>query len=378
MTITGINLITGLIGSGKSLHSVGLMAKEVESGRPTFACNYKGLNVPGVIEIEDPRQWQDLPTGSVLFVDEAQRFWRVRRSTEIPPEIQAMETSRGEEGVSIVLVTQQPTYIDKHIRGLVTRHTHVFRRMGLNAAELMTWERCHDDPMSAGSKDGADKVIWPYPKQDFTKYKSAEVHTVKRNLGARMKLVIVAAIAVVSLVGWVVWDISKSDDSAIVEQENAAPGSGASAQPKARTGARAPATTSEYIEAMAPRIEMAPWSAPLFDGQRAQAKSEVYCIHAAAGVDAQGINMPEHCTCLTEQGTPYYVSQERCQVSARTGPVYNPFKRQETPRQRQPVPEESRVAKVEPSAQGRVDGASGTPYGSAASYGDLALDPFAQ
>jgi len=32
------------------------------------------------------------------------------------------------------------------------------------------------------------------------------------------------------------------------------------------------------------------------------------------------------CTCLTEQGTKYDVSQPECRTLARFGPVYNPYK----------------------------------------------------
>lgn len=34
------------------------------------------------------------------------------------------------------------------------------------------------------------------------------------------------------------------------------------------------------------------------------------------------------CTCLTEQGTRYELSQPECRTLARHGPVYNPYKQQ--------------------------------------------------
>lgn len=46
------------------------------------------------------------------------------------------------------------------------------------------------------------------------------------------------------------------------------------------------------------------------------------------GLDGYGKRAEASCTCLTEQGTRYELSQPECRTLARHGPVYNPYKQQ--------------------------------------------------
>jgi hypothetical protein len=50
-----------------------------------------------------------------------------------------METSR-HDAVLFVVLTQQPIYLDKHLRGLVIRHEHLFRRMNAAVVFFYLWE----------------------------------------------------------------------------------------------------------------------------------------------------------------------------------------------------------------------------------------------
>lgn len=322
--ITGVHLITGLIGSGKTLRAVGYIKAEIASGRAVYVCNVNGLNVPGAIPFDDPRQWQDLPPGSLLVVDEAQRFWRSRRTAEVPAELQAMETSR-HDAVSFLLMTQQPTYLDKHLRGLVGRHEHLYRRMNLPSSQVFAWDRCVDDPQSSSEREGADESVFLFPKRDFGSYTSAEQHTVKARLGLRGKLILVA-FAVVACIAWWITSSITSDTGAEASAAPAAAGS-ASAQPPPPGERRGtPLTPEEYIAKMAPRIPTAPWSAELFDGRKAQADPRLFCMESGAGVDALGEHQPPSVTCITEQGTPYALDEKAARMLARRGEVYNPFR----------------------------------------------------
>lgn len=46
------------------------------------------------------------------------------------------------------------------------------------------------------------------------------------------------------------------------------------------------------------------------------------------GLDGNGKRSEASCTCMTEQGTRYDLSQPECRTLARHGPVYNPYKQQ--------------------------------------------------
>lgn len=67
-----MSILTGILGSGKTLRAVQLMMEAIKDGEKVYQWGFKGLQVPGVIDWEDPRKWQELPAGSILFVDEAQ------------------------------------------------------------------------------------------------------------------------------------------------------------------------------------------------------------------------------------------------------------------------------------------------------------------
>lgn len=316
-----ITLITGLIGSGKTLRAVWYIDQEVKAGRAVYVCNLDGINIPGVIPFEDPRQWQDLPPGSLLVVDEAQRFWRARRSGEVPPELQAAETSR-HDAVAMLILTQQPGYLDKHLRGLVTRHEHLYRRMGAQASQLYVWERCVEDPNSASEKDGADQSLFVYPKHLFGKYKSAEVHTTKFRLGTRAKLIVLALVVAASLVGTVVYRHTRGTPASSSSAAAVAPDA-AAGDARAGNGAAAASAVpgvGDYGARFTPRDPMAPWTAPAYDNRGVVAEPRVFCM-------AVGHNGQEGCSCYTEQVTRYPMDLQQCLVLARDGERYNPYRK---------------------------------------------------
>lgn len=339
-----ITLITGLIGSGKTLRAVWYIDQELKAGRAVYVCNLEGLNLPGVIPWEDPRKWQELPPGSLLVVDEAQRFWRARRSGDVPLELQDAETSR-HDAVSMLILTQQPGYLDKHLRGLVTRHEHLYRRMGAQAAQLYVWERCVEDPNSASEKDGADQSLFVYPKQLYGAYKSAEQHTVKLRLGMRAKLIILALLVGASLIGTVVYRHTRSEPSSSSSQATAAPGA-AGASGAASSGAAGPVVDLDprhYAAQFTPRDPMAPWTAPAYDRRGVVAEPRVFCM--AVGTPGQ-----QDCHCYTEQVTRYAMDLDQCLVLAREGERYNPYRK---PAQDAPV-----AAPAAPGSNAGVQGAT--------------------
>lgn len=359
-------LITALRGNGKTLRAVNLMKQEIAEGRPTFASNFKGLRVPGVQILDDPRQWETLPAGSILFVDEAQRYWRARRSGDPPPEVQAMETQR-HLGITIVLLTQQPTYLDKHVRGLVDKHYHLVRRAGLKGAQVYEWERCRDDPVDNASIDTAEKTVFVYDKKDFADYDSAEVHTIKPKIPMRAKLIVLAALAVAGMF-W--YALGKFDGPAATDATvEAVPAAGGTASSMHDGGLRRPrgvqyADAAGYQALLQPRIPEVAWSAPAFDGREIVSDPHVYCM-------ASGHNGQDNCRCVTEQGTRYPLDLDKCLINARYGEPYNPFKpSQERGNGRRSIRgagEPSPAVEAVPTAAG--EDAEAMPVQQVASYG---------
>ncbi|PAM45963.1 zonular occludens toxin, partial [Acinetobacter baumannii] len=113
-------------------------------------------------------------------------------------------------------------------------------------------------------------------------------------------------------------------------------GSGAAA------GAAAPRvyeTTAQYATAHNPRIGTMPWTAPIYDQRAITTDPQVFCISSMEGLDGRGQRTEASCSCMTEQGTRYELSQPECRTLARNGPVYNPYKQQREFQQAAPAPE---------------------------------------
>jgi zona occludens toxin len=318
-------LLTGLRGNGKTLKAVAMMDEFIQAGVPTFACNFTNLTLPGVQQLDDPHGWRDLPPGSVLFVDEAQRFWRSRRSGEPPQSIIEMETQR-HDGIRMVLLTQQPTYLDKHLRGLVDIHQHLVRRAGLEASQVYEWERCRDEVNDTSNYDAAEKTIWPFAKKYYGTYGQEIVHTVKKKIPMRLKMLLAAIPLIAGLAWFAFHKVATVTDTMGLTEEGASPvASAAGDAPGVTSRRRAPLTREEYLSQMIPRIAGAAWSAPVYDdANEVQEAPQVYCMIGAK------------CRCITDQGTRYVLDESRpnrdqalCRDIVENGGILNPFKQRQ-------------------------------------------------
>src|SRR5690554_6361472 len=121
-------IVSGLPGAGKTLHTIAHykklnddLIKQKKSPRSVFyhgiPLTEEGSNALGWTELtsDEVKNWPDnLPTGAILIVDEAQKHWPVRSpSKAIPPELREIETHR-HKGVDLVFITQDPTLLDSH------------------------------------------------------------------------------------------------------------------------------------------------------------------------------------------------------------------------------------------------------------------------
>jgi len=326
INLSGLVLLTGVPGSGKTLRMMEYMEAALKAGRPCYVCNVDGLNVPGAIPFDDPHQWQDLPPTSVLFVDEAQRYFRARRGMIDPPEsITAMETIR-HDGVCIVMTTQQPTYLDKHIRGLIGHHEHLVEVAAGKISNVYTFRSTRDEVTPASLGD-ATYEMWNHPKRLHGAYKSAEVHTKKTLIPLRFKAL--AVFALLTAIYTVYAFMPKSDSAEGQKPAQAAPAAGLAIASGGSGDGVKPLTRAEYAQRHLPRFATMPWTSEVFDNRQVTADPQLICMSSNGGDDVHGQHREPSCTCLTEQGTFYEISQPECRRIARFGPVYNPYKVQQ-------------------------------------------------
>jgi zona occludens toxin len=332
-----ITLLTGLPGSGKTLRMVHWIDKAIKDGEVVFVCNLNGLKLPH-IPFEDPRNWREIPAGSVLVVDEAQQFFRTRRGGEAPEYITAMETIR-HMGVRLILATQQPDYLDTHLRGLVGLHEHLVRENGKPSVKIYRHNEVMDNVRSAKARTRFDSEVWQYPKRIFSLYQSAEVHSVKPTIKARFKRGVVMGIAALACIGFAIHGVrghfadSKSDSSTERRDDSPTPrreAEGSAERPKPVTltalDRHKPEAVEEYFANLRPRDAALPWSAPIYDDRSAQAHPRTFCITSPGGFDADGHFKPASHTCVTEQGSRVVMQPESAALLARHGEPYNPFR----------------------------------------------------
>lgn len=212
-----ILLITGQPGSGKTLRAMWyLRYDDTYKDRPI----YSNINGSGHQEIPES-DWRKCPDGSVIVVDECQFWWPQRKAgLAIPEQVSAMDTHR-HRGIDLILITQRPTGVDHHVRGLVGRHEHL--KSFSKSSSSLWWRNETWDCMDGKERKahGTQTKLWSHPKEIYGTYSSAVIHTHRFKIPKKFILAglivvafIVAAILAVSKISGMV-DGPPSPDLAI-------------------------------------------------------------------------------------------------------------------------------------------------------------------
>ncbi|AIY41697.1 Phage-related protein [Collimonas arenae] len=320
-------LITGAVGSGKSLMAIDLLRSKEFMHQVDGVMVPRPLYVSGVPELKlpftalDPNEQVtggdllmereispliDLPKGAVVFIDECQRVFPPRSSTKTPPpNVRYFEVHRklGHDGI---LVTQHPGLLDPNVRKLVSRHIHVVRVLGLNRATLFEWTKC-GDPDSKASLKTALQRGYAYPKDVFNLYKSAEIHNIKKRIPKIVYMIpLLLAIGVGSVVAAVKYMKHQSDS---LDKNHANSGSDTATKAPSQTTTDGKkyldpaADAKEYVFMRSPRVAGLPATAPAYD--------EV-TKPVTAPVPAACISNHDKCSCFTQQATPMNVPDLLC------------------------------------------------------------------
>lgn len=185
-----IELRTGIPGSGKTLSLVEALsrllaswAKNPELGRSVFVHNIKDLALSHAVmptkdvqvgnQIQSVPDWDNMPAGSLVIMDECQDMLPPRSTQSKPPAHIAWFNTHRHHGFDVWLVTQHPKLIDGAVRALVGKHVHFRRLFGGARAATYEWDACSDN--LSGMKN-AVIGLYNFPKKAFQWYKSAEVH----------------------------------------------------------------------------------------------------------------------------------------------------------------------------------------------------------
>lgn len=314
-----IMLITATPGGGKTALAVKIMKEAVDAGRPLYVMGIPDLKLPHLTCPQIPdwtqnRQDPDnpalslpfftFPENSLIVLDEAQRVFRLRAAaSKVPDHVAAFETVR-HTGVTFLLITQHPNFIDTHIRNLVGQHVHL-RDLGILGRHYYEWPECADPKTF---QTAPIKKPWKLPKESFPLYKSASVH-IKRNytMPPALKLMAICLVAALGIGGY----FYKSRIQPAMEKTSASPVTAAdplaAQQARHEVGQSSPSTPSvdptEMLFAFDPRVPGRPETAPAYDSLR-----QVKNMPVVVGC----FQTSNRCTCVNQQGLDAGLDDLQC------------------------------------------------------------------
>lgn len=311
-----IYLTTGSNGAGKTLNVLKWVRdQQLKESRPVY---YNGrfdmVADFGWLKC-DFADWQTLPDGSIFLVDECQNDMPVRGNSAAVPDAIKMLAEHRRRGFDFYLITQHPQNIDLFVRRLIGPpgwHRHLKRSFGANLVSCLEWGSVNPNCEKAGAgKDAKIKMI-PFPKDVFTWYNSAMLHTGKKSIPLQV-FVLVGAVLVVPVLGYFGFQSfwSKSPSSpAVAKVSTSAPVS------VARSDAVKVLSSSEYAATFSPRVAGFPGSAPRYDSinQAVVAPKPSACI-----VGKRPGSKSDSCLCYSQQATRLQVPDSMCREIAASG-----------------------------------------------------------
>ncbi len=314
-----ITLLTGFPGNGKTLYLLDWIERWAkQENRPVYFSGIEftpaGLLRFGEwIEFE-PMKWNECPPGAIVVIDECQRIFRNRSINAVAPKfVTDLETHR-HLGIDLVFITQHPMLVDPALRRLTGQHLHAVRTFGMEGSVIHEWpqvrENC-DKPV--GRKDSTAKPF-KFNKSLYGLYKSAEQHTMKRNIPWKIKMLFILPLVLAGLVYLIYNSImsrihpesepaaSKQQASGFVSSSRKGNGSENDIDPIA--------DARKYVFESTPRIVGMPHTAPKYDGVTAP---------ITAPVPVSCVASKTKCNCYSQQATIMDVSDDTCRTIVARG-----------------------------------------------------------
>lgn len=335
---------TGKPGHGKTLNTIREVDQTAHAqGRVVYFHNINGLKPEQLqaqwFEFEEPEKWFELPADSIIVVDEAQGWFGARDPRARPPEhITRFETMR-HQGHEVHLVTQDPRYLDVHLRRLCNSHIHYWRVF--KSAQLLRFESevvVEKVEVKSSFKD-ADKKSLRLDKRYFGAYTSTNA---KHHFQTKVPTKFILALCVIIGAGILVYRAyERYNAEKVAPISSGAPAGsmvdqvrdtvGAFIRPAASEGQQsAPLTVEQYLGRRVPRVKDLPASAPIYDGLTSpQTFPKPVCIsttdsrllsrnHARMEI-AVSEGAVTGCRCNTQQGTRLEVSFQFCMSVVQNG-----------------------------------------------------------
>lgn len=328
-----INVVTGSLGSGKTLWAIQQADLLRRSGDAKVVYQL-GINEPDLRKLPELpfpiHEWhihadQGKLDGAVIIIDEFHKWMPQRGQSQRPPAFVEEMAEARKRGVRFILLTQSGEF-DHFLKGTrLNRHFYLSRKAGLARSSIYEWQnRFVSNPEE--NKDARAAAImhpgWKHPVKEYGDwYVSAKSHHFRRRIPLRLWLVPVFVLAVGYFAVQAFSNVGALMSPTAVDEKLAQAGGG-TFQPNSMDDldgrVKPTGKADEYVRQFVPLVPEMPWSAPVYQGQSVASRPELYCM--SVGHDGE-----EGCSCYTEQATPAVIEQESCKRLARFG-VYNPFR----------------------------------------------------
>lgn len=295
-------LTTGANGACKTLLTLPLVRElQLKENRPVCTNGrFELLREDFGWKVIDAKNWQDEPDGTIFLFDECHNDFPVRNGkADVPGYVSGLAEHR-RRGFDFFLITQHPMNIDAFVRRLIGTpgwHRHLKRASMGDLVSVLTWSAVNPQCEKAGSGESGEVKMVPMPKEVYSWYRSASLHTAKPRV-PKAVYVLAASVVLVPVLAWLAWSSLMSWG----KRGQAAAGSPAAA------GARAPGaagtsggavrasvrTARDWVAEHRPRIEGLAYTAPRYDSITVPSRAPVI-----VGCWSQG----EHGWCISQQGT---------------------------------------------------------------------------
>tara|TARA_R110000751_G_scaffold82220_3_gene165511 strand:- start:3981 stop:5186 length:1206 start_codon:yes stop_codon:yes gene_type:complete len=356
MSTATLIIRTGLQGHGKTLNTIKEVdQKAFKEGRTVYFNNVTDLDASKLkadwFPFDDPHKWFELPNDAIIVVDEAQGFFGVRDPRkEVPEYASAFEVMR-KQGHEVHLITQDPRFIDVHVRRLCGTHIHYSRVFGSSNVARYQTERVFNEVEKISSNKLADRTIIKLDKKYFDVYSSAKGQHHFKFKPSKKAIFFACATVVTMWLCYRAYDRLTKDEepqpptaeatqskSALDTASSLATGAMGSLLGPATQGEGKPQTRAQYLASLEPRVSDIPSSAPVYDNlTQPQTHPRLFCVLSTDPALVERTDAPKSsvdgvptsCQCYTQQVTRVETSFGFCLTAANKGyfdntrPAYN-------------------------------------------------------
>jgi len=316
-----IYLTTGGNGAGKTLFTLyDVRKQQLKENRPVYYHGFTAgeqLREWGWQEF-NPREWQDLPDGSICIFDECQNEFPAKVQDELPDYINAVAQHRRRRGFDFWMITPHPSLIHVNVRRLVESpswHRHLKRTFGGDMVSELKFNHAETSCEKPGAGDKGQVTMRAFPKEVYGWYQSASLHTGKRKLPKQV-WVLGGAVAAACILGF--FGYKKFLSGFEVDDKSAATSIQAmhteARQTPPQEAPKRPLTLAEYLDQGTPRIPGMAHTAPRYDAltRPVRVPRPKSCIKFA----------DNPCECTSQQGTRLVMSEETCMGIIKNGGVF--------------------------------------------------------